>query len=249
MAATGVATVDCSRHDMKRPCSVGDLQKGERFVSRSRLLLILLMHWHDRQVNVDYLLNSSMLQNAPTQCGISYDIACSYSVRAPMRWEKYGFDTFTGRQITWSVPMFHLNAHRERCRSVFSPYLLLHNGRLNGEGVERRWSMANGYAPATKEMGPGSRNDMLDDVFGDQNWAKVTKLRLCLVLPGSCRSILTYSHSCVSVNTHQGCSRRTRQACQCIRAIYILATGRLGQPMEGDGWSVGSVAQVGPQSL
>ncbi len=31
LAATGLATVDCSRHDMKRPCSVGDLQKGERY--------------------------------------------------------------------------------------------------------------------------------------------------------------------------------------------------------------------------
>ena len=30
LAATGIATVDCSRHDMKRPCAVGDLQKGER---------------------------------------------------------------------------------------------------------------------------------------------------------------------------------------------------------------------------
>lgn len=30
LAATGVATIECTRHDMKRPCSVGDLQKGER---------------------------------------------------------------------------------------------------------------------------------------------------------------------------------------------------------------------------
>lgn len=30
LAASGVATVDCARHDMKRPCSTGDLQKGER---------------------------------------------------------------------------------------------------------------------------------------------------------------------------------------------------------------------------
>lgn len=28
-AASGVGTVECSRHDMKRPVSVGDLQKGE----------------------------------------------------------------------------------------------------------------------------------------------------------------------------------------------------------------------------
>lgn len=30
IAASGVGTVECSRHDMKRPVSVGDLQKGER---------------------------------------------------------------------------------------------------------------------------------------------------------------------------------------------------------------------------
>jgi hypothetical protein len=29
-AASGGGTVDCSRHDMKRPNSFGDLQKGER---------------------------------------------------------------------------------------------------------------------------------------------------------------------------------------------------------------------------
>ena len=126
---------------------------------------------------MDYLLNSSLGQNAPIDCSISYDIACSYSVKIPTRWTRYGYDTLANRTVTWSVPMFHLNAHRERCRSVFSPYLLLHFGRLNGEGVERCWAMLNGYASATKEMGPGSRLDILDDVFGDQNWAKVTKLR------------------------------------------------------------------------
>ncbi|KAK7443180.1 hypothetical protein VKT23_015778 [Stygiomarasmius scandens] len=29
-ASTGIGTVDCARHDMKRPVSLGDLQKGER---------------------------------------------------------------------------------------------------------------------------------------------------------------------------------------------------------------------------
>lgn len=28
--ASGVGTIECSRHDMKRPVSVGDLQKGEK---------------------------------------------------------------------------------------------------------------------------------------------------------------------------------------------------------------------------
>lgn len=135
---------------------------------------VILMH--RRQVNTDYLLNSSLSYNAPRLVSVSYDIACSYSVKAQTRWSRYGFLTFTNRDIAWSVPMFHLNAHRERCRSIFSPYLLLHYARMDGEGVERRWAMLNGYALATREMGPGSRRDVLDDVFGDQNWVKVTKL-------------------------------------------------------------------------
>ncbi len=32
LAASGVASVDCARHEVKRPCSTGDLQKGERYV-------------------------------------------------------------------------------------------------------------------------------------------------------------------------------------------------------------------------
>jgi hypothetical protein len=34
-AASGVGAIDCIRHDMKRPVSVGDLQKGERYVFSS----------------------------------------------------------------------------------------------------------------------------------------------------------------------------------------------------------------------
>ncbi|KAJ7447762.1 hypothetical protein B0H11DRAFT_1668194, partial [Mycena galericulata] len=32
-ASSGIGTVDCACHNMKRPNAVGDLQKGERYVS------------------------------------------------------------------------------------------------------------------------------------------------------------------------------------------------------------------------
>lgn len=32
LAATGLGTIDCARHNMKLPNGVGDLQKGERYV-------------------------------------------------------------------------------------------------------------------------------------------------------------------------------------------------------------------------
>jgi hypothetical protein len=31
-------------------------------------------------------------------------------------------------------------------------------------------------AASTREMGPGSRRDTLDDHFGDRNWAKITQM-------------------------------------------------------------------------
>jgi hypothetical protein len=34
-AASGLGTAECSRHDMKRPLGVGDLQKGERYGNKS----------------------------------------------------------------------------------------------------------------------------------------------------------------------------------------------------------------------
>ncbi|KAF8163735.1 hypothetical protein B0H34DRAFT_650742, partial [Crassisporium funariophilum] len=47
--------------------------------------------------------------------------------------------------------------------------------RTDGEAPERGWSDANGVASSTKEMGPGSRRNTLDDHFGDRNWAKIAK--------------------------------------------------------------------------
>ncbi|KAJ3007171.1 hypothetical protein NUW54_g3646 [Trametes sanguinea] len=135
LAATGVGTVDCARHGMKRPASVGDLQKGERYV------------------NMDYLLHSSLSTTTVPSSTISYDIACQYSVKLRRRFDAYSYAT------------------REE-----PDHPLGECGRLDGEGVERGWALANLAAPSTKEMGPGSRRDLLDDVFADQNWHKITKL-------------------------------------------------------------------------
>jgi hypothetical protein len=42
LAATGVGTVDCARHDMKLANGVGDLQKGEKCVVFSNYILRIL---------------------------------------------------------------------------------------------------------------------------------------------------------------------------------------------------------------
>jgi hypothetical protein len=52
-------------------------------------------------------------------------------------------------------------------------------GRMDGEAPERGWLNINPVALSTKEMGPGSRRDTLDDHFGDWNWKKSIGLGTC----------------------------------------------------------------------
>ena len=131
---------------------------------------------HLRQVNSDYILNSSLAQNAPREVLISYDIACHYAQKLTQHYEAYGWDALD-HELEWVIPKFHINAHREQCLADFNLRYTLGCGCSDCEGVERRWAQSNGAAGITKEMGPGSRRDYIDDIWGSQNWAKVINLR------------------------------------------------------------------------
>ena len=80
-------------------------------------------------------------------------------------------------KLVYAVPKFHLPAHVLKCQVE----------RTDREAPEQGWSYINGVASSTKEMGPGSRQDTLDDPldtldnhfghahhFGDYNWRKFT---------------------------------------------------------------------------
>ncbi|RPD55075.1 hypothetical protein L227DRAFT_615722 [Lentinus tigrinus ALCF2SS1-6] len=161
LAASGVASVDCAHHEVKRPCSTGDLQKGERYV------------------NIDYLLHSSLQQNAPTNVLASYDIACHFDHNMLSRFANYGF--VSEHIIDWAIPKFHINAHREACRAAYNLRYLPFCARDDGEGIERIWACLNAAAASTREMGPGSRRDTLDDIFAHHNWLKVCCLPATLL--------------------------------------------------------------------
>ncbi|KAG1889705.1 uncharacterized protein F5891DRAFT_1198476 [Suillus fuscotomentosus] len=49
---------------------------------------------------------------------------------------------------------------------------------MDGEAPEWGWANINRVVASTKEMAPGTRQDILDDRFGDWNWKKVTALDL-----------------------------------------------------------------------
>ncbi|KAG1746445.1 hypothetical protein EDB19DRAFT_1894208 [Suillus lakei] len=159
LAATGTGTIDCARHNFKRPNSVGDLQKGERYV------------------NMDYMFFSSMQSASTLQViNISYDIACQWSKNLWTRMsafpQQYHLD-HNMKTITFLVPKFHLPAHVLSCQTTYSFNFIKGVGRTDGEAPERGWADINPVATSTREMGPGSRRDTLDDHFNDWNWKKV----------------------------------------------------------------------------
>ncbi|KAH7920330.1 hypothetical protein BV22DRAFT_1133151 [Leucogyrophana mollusca] len=161
LAATGVGAVDCARHNMKLPCGVGDLQKGEKYA------------------NMDYLIFSALAGFTGGTLFISYDIACQWHKHV---WERMDtlpphlhFDR-SDKVVNFLVPKFHLPAHVESCQTAFSFNFIKGGGRTDGEAIERGWSNINPVSSSTKAMGPGSRRDTLDDHFGDWNWKKTVSL-------------------------------------------------------------------------
>jgi hypothetical protein len=126
---------------------------------------------------MDYLFYSSLKNTSITNMVISYDIACQWrqnfvtrmSLCFPGAWAVNRSDV----ALRFVVPKFHLPAHIEKCHRDYSFNYTPGVGRTNGEAPERGWSNINGLSYSTKEMGPGSRQDTIEDHFGDLNWTKV----------------------------------------------------------------------------
>lgn len=78
----------------------------------------------------------------------------------------------TLQEVKFGIPKFHGPGHEFKCQAPHSLNLMPGVGRTDGEGIEREWSEFNAVANSTKEMGPGSRHDTLDDHFGHHNFRK-----------------------------------------------------------------------------
>lgn len=174
LAVTGIGTVDCARHDMKRPNGVGDLQKGERYVDAAATFQVLIKF---RYLNMDYFFYSSLANTAIKMIVVSYDIACQWSCNFQKRMSSCFPQSWAINQsavdIRFLVPKFHLPAHIAKCHQDYSFNYTRGVGRTDGEAPERGWSNLNDLAYSTREMGPGSRQDTIEDHLGDRNWMKV----------------------------------------------------------------------------
>ncbi|RXW12097.1 hypothetical protein EST38_g13758 [Candolleomyces aberdarensis] len=159
--SSGIATVECSRHNAKRPLAICDMQRGERYC------------------NMDYIIILSLQLCLLKLFFISYDIACQWFIHLLLRLSQIDLSSPLLQpdvEIRFLVPKFHLPAHIPACRNRFA-FMLTPGAALgDGEAPERGWGELNPLATSTREMGPGTRRDTLDYHFGDYNWRKIIRL-------------------------------------------------------------------------
>ncbi|KAF8885818.1 hypothetical protein BD779DRAFT_1673532 [Infundibulicybe gibba] len=173
LRARGIGSVSCARHEIFHPNGTGDLQEGERYS------------------NMDYIFLSSVVATTLLMITVSYDIACQWSKHLPSRMKNLPecLHIPPNLRLQYRVPKFHLPAHVEKCHAPFSFNYTKWVGRTDGEGVERNWSSLNGTARCVAVMGPGGRQDTLDDFCNYSNWRKTVGLgdsllrKLTLTIP------------------------------------------------------------------
>ncbi|KAK0440544.1 hypothetical protein EV421DRAFT_1737210 [Armillaria borealis] len=157
LATSGVATVDCARHDAKGPAAVTILDHGEE------------------QVWMDYIFCSRMQQATPERIVVSYDINCQWSKKLWERMAIYPSSMMPHQDpgdFVYLIPKFHLPAHIPSCHVKYSFNKTPFVGETDGEAPERSWSRLNQLAASLKVMDPGGYLNTLDDHIGDYNYRK-----------------------------------------------------------------------------
>ncbi|KAF7329335.1 CxC2 domain-containing protein [Mycena kentingensis (nom. inval.)] len=160
LRVSGVGGVVCARHGLVRRQGMGDLQKGERYA------------------NIDFIILATLEGERVIAVTISYDVVCQWQKLLPQRAqairERGGTTTDLSKfkmQYVW-----HAAAHEVACRTENSISFAVGVGKMDGEGIERLWSLLNPISWSTKEMGEGARHDVLEDKIDFLNFEKNTKI-------------------------------------------------------------------------
>jgi len=133
---------------------------------------------------MDYAFASALRHSDAMVLKVSCDIACQWHKNLYKRMDKMPSPlqlNLCDRDLTFLVPKFHLPTHIPSCQWSFSFNWTKGVGQTDGEEPECGWANLNAAASSTKDMGPGHRQDTLDDYLGDWNWKKLIRLGLSLL--------------------------------------------------------------------
>lgn len=128
---------------------------------------------------MDFVFSSAVKGSTAKRLVISYDIACQWHKNLRTRMDKmtpeYRLE-LDDYEVDFVIPKFHIGAHGNSCQSRFSLNFRPYMGRTDGENIERGWAWLNPASLSTREMGPGARQDALDDQWSFWNWRIVVTL-------------------------------------------------------------------------
>ncbi|KAJ7118008.1 hypothetical protein C8R43DRAFT_1153763 [Mycena crocata] len=156
-SATGVGMGVCARHEFVQPNGVGDLQKGERYANMDYIFASILRHLDVRMRKI-----------------VSYDIVCQWwkgLVRRLASLPPLLRLNLAMHLFRFVIPKMHIHGHKLDCQRQFSLNLVPGSAQTDGEGIE---------ASSTREMGPGSREDVLSCHWGHWNWQKLVGMATAL---------------------------------------------------------------------
>ncbi len=155
------------------PNAMVSLQKGERRVLLD-VLSDIFSNLSVRYANMDYVFASAIKATELALVAISYDIVCQWFINIFDRifhWPK-DLRPRPGLNLRPLIPKFHEPAHLDKGHEQYSFNLAEGIGLSDGECPERVWGSHNALAGPTRAMGPGTRDDVLDDNFSHWNWMK-----------------------------------------------------------------------------
>ncbi|KAF8146220.1 hypothetical protein K438DRAFT_1910745 [Mycena galopus ATCC 62051] len=148
-AATGCGMITCGRHEVVLKNGVGDLQAGEKYGNMDYILASAWRHF----LAVLFLL-------------LSYDIRCQWWKNLRERLGKLPSALRLELAlyfVKYVIPKLHILGHLRKCQEIFSLLFVQGSAQADMEGIERIWSSSGPMGASTREMGPGSRQDTLDD--------------------------------------------------------------------------------------
>ena len=123
---------------------------------------------------MDYIFASAYrFLNANGKITVSYDIACQWAKQVLFRLARLPDHVrleIPEGELRYVIPKYHWRAHKEADHNRYSLNYLPGSARIDGEEIERVWAKQDAIAASTREMGPGSRHDTLEDHFGWTNW-------------------------------------------------------------------------------
>jgi hypothetical protein len=76
-------------------------------------------------------------------------------------------------EVDGGIGLFHVHGHREECLHRYATYFIPGAAVVDGEVLERLWSVLNLVSRSTRTATLGHRAEMLDDHMNDNNWKKL----------------------------------------------------------------------------